>query len=661
MLARRPRPAVRFPETEAAVRPLPGCRVPRGAPAPRPFLPVAAEAGPVMVQTDFSERRRPPRFCCGVLIGLALLVFPLREAAGGDDPAATAPEIEQLVMNLGDPEYAVRETASERLASLGHQAADALLTAAEVSTDLEVALRARWLAEPQPVLQPSDPPAVASLLEALERAAGADRIRIMYRLLRLDDDAGIEPLARLVRLAPTAAGSRIAAALLAGEWQPEDPYWPTIGPRIMAGLDQSRRPAAVFLRGLVTQTMAAAPPAPDDGFEACRTALDLLDRGLELGPLAVAASDSELSGASETGRIFRRCLVELLVWSGHRDDALALAEALFDPPRPAADDDPDERAAAELQWLADHGLPEAVDLVADRLEQDDVSPLLLYAAAIAHRPAAAEEAATLAARARRQVAAAAPGDRERLQVITAITLASWGGFEWAGQAYRDLLADPDTTPERRVQASILYSELLHEQGLDEAAAAVLAAMLEPAGERAEQAALLFNRDPRSLRSRMLYFSARAEPDPAASRELLEQALEAYSRDVDALIAVYQLADNTPAEQAAAVARVARAAAQLEEEIQAVPDDPSGMNEYAWLVANTEGDLDKAIGYSRSSLESSPENGSYLDTLAHCHAAVGNLKRAVRTQWLAVRQEPHSPLIRRNYERFLSRASGARSE
>jgi len=613
----------------------------------------------VTALTDLSRHRQPLRFFGGLAGSLALLVFPVLAAADSEAPPATAATIERLVTQLGDPEYAVRESASEELASLGPQAADALLTAAEASTDLEVALRARWLADPESVVRPSDPPAVATLLEALERATGADRIRIMYRLLRLDEDAGIEPLARLVRLDPTPAGSRIAAALLAGEWQPDDPYWPGLGPRILAGLGQSQRPAAAFLRGLVAQTAAAQPA--EDGLQACRSALDLLDRGLEPGPLAAAASDSELTGAVETGRIFRRCLVELLVWSGRRDDALAVATALFEHPRLAADDDPDERAAAELQWLADHGLPEAVNLVADRLDQDDVSPLLLYAAAIARRPAAAEEAATLAERARRQVAAAAPGDRERLQLITAITLASWGGFDWAGQTYRDLLADPDATPERRVQTSILYSELLHEQGLDEAAAAVLAAILEPAGDGAEQAAILFNRDPRSLRSRMLYFSACAEPDPVASRRLLGQSLEAYARDVDALIAVYRLPDNTPEQQAEAAARIARAAAQIEEEIQAVPDDPTGKNEYAWLVANTEGDLDKAIRYSRSSLESSPENGSYLDTLAHCHAAVGNLKRAVRTQWLAVKQEPHSPLIRRNYERFLSRASGARSE
>ena len=76
------------------------------------------------------------------------------------------------------------------------------------------------------------------------------------------------------------------------------------------------------------------------------------------------------------------------------------------------------------------------------------------------------------------------------------------------------------------------------------------------------------------------------------------------------------------------------------------------------MANTEGDVAKATRYSRQSLEAAFDNASYLDTLAHCHAAGGDLEQAVRTQWLAVKQEPHSPLIRRNYERFRSRASAA---
>ena len=91
--------------------------------------------------------------------------------------------------------------------------------------------------------------------------------------------------------------------------------------------------------------------------------------------------------------------------------------------------------------------------------------------------------------------------------------------------------------------------------------------------------------------------------------------------------------------------------QLEDEINAVPDDASGYNEYAWLVANTEGDVAKATRFSKVSLLKSFDNASFLDTLAHCHAAAGRHAAAIRTQRLAKRYEPHNRTIRRNLERF----------
>ena len=94
---------------------------------------------------------------------------------------------------------------------------------------------------------------------------------------------------------------------------------------------------------------------------------------------------------------------------------------------------------------------------------------------------------------------------------------------------------------------------------------------------------------------------------------------------------------------------------IDKRIRDLPDDSVSQNEYAWLIANTEGDLAKATRYSRASLVDAFDTASYLDTLAHCHAAAGNLERAVRTQWLAVKKDPHSLLIRHNFERFRSLA------
>lgn len=594
-----------------------------------------------------------------LLVGmLGLGLVPAAQASPAVE--SEADEIASLVRQLGDVDFAVRESASTRLSEIGPAAADALLAAAELSDDLEVALRAKWLADALPLTAADDPPEVTTLLDSFAKARLAERVRIMHRLLRLDDDAGIEPLARIIRLERTATGSRIAAALLAREWQPDDPYWAGIAPKILAGLGPSRRPAAVFLRGLVAATTAAAPEAARgiDDVLACLASLDS-----EKGGEAVPGLPNESGGSARTGRIFRRCAAELLAQADLREEALAQAALLFEPAdgEVAAED---SQTVADLEWLASHGLPESVDLLADRLAEHKASPLLEYAAAIAWRsrggPDAAARAAALSASAAARLAEA--GDfTQRLQV--ALLLARFGADDWAEREYRAVLDDRESPRALRALAAVLASEFFHDRQRDTDAAAILRRELEGKDhgkdDDVEGAFMLIERDPRSVRSRMFFFeacAAAAVGNTLRQRQQLEASLRAYGKDVDTLIALYRLSDNTPAQKAEAAERVTKALAAIEEEIRALPDDPNSRNEYAWLVANTEGDIARGIEYSRLSLEQSFDSGSYLDTLAHCHAATGNFARAIRTQRLALRQDPHSHAIRRNLARFEDRVA-----
>ena len=81
---------------------------------------------------------------------------------------------------------------------------------------------------------------------------------------------------------------------------------------------------------------------------------------------------------------------------------------------------------------------------------------------------------------------------------------------------------------------------------------------------------------------------------------------------------------------------------------------SNYNQFAWLVANTEGDLDKALKASQKSLELSPDNGGYYDTLGRVYFARGNYEKAVSFQSKAVEWDPHSGLVRRQLELFRQR-------
>jgi Flp pilus assembly protein TadD len=86
-------------------------------------------------------------------------------------------------------------------------------------------------------------------------------------------------------------------------------------------------------------------------------------------------------------------------------------------------------------------------------------------------------------------------------------------------------------------------------------------------------------------------------------------------------------------------------------IDQYPDEPTFLNQWAWLVSNTEGDFAKAVEHSRHSLELAPEEPSYLDTLARCYYSAGDLENAVKTQRRAVELAPHFEVMQRQLSQF----------
>ena len=581
---------------------------------------------------------------------------PLAAAAclGAATAAATDPpaEIAALIAALGAPEAAVREQATARLAADIAPAADALLAAAESAPDPEVALRARWLLDSLPLAAAHDPPAATVALDRLEQATGAERWLALHELLRLDGHAGIEPLARLVRLDRSAAEAVTAAALLAGEWRPDAAAWRTLRGPLLAGLGSSQRPAARFLRAL------AADPEPSAA--ACDAAV------AAVAELAAAGVDPEPLG------FLRRSLAALLARAGRRDAAVAEADRLF---AVAAATGNEIRPAFDLAWLAAHGLPEAVDALLARFgERGERSPPLAYAAAIAERARGRDAEADRRAAAAH---AAVTGDEQEFaeRFRAALLLGRWGGFDWAAREYETVIDAAAAEPAEFGQACIFLAESLHDQGRDAAASAALARVLEGQGGISGKNLLeRIERSPAQTRGRMLYFAAcdaAARGDAAESRRRIEEALRIYPQEVDALIALYRMPDASPAQRAEARRLVAAAAARIEDRIEAQPDDADPYNEYAWLVANTTGDVTRAERYARVAIarnarhalearRTTPFDGgfdssSYLDTLAHCHAAAGDLAGAVRVQSLAVGLEPHGRILRLNLEAFQARA------
>lgn len=601
-----------------------------------------------------------------VVAGLACAAACVATAAGTTDD-----DIAALVRQLGDPDYGRREMAATRLESIGAPAIDQLLAAAERSGDLEVSLRANWLIETIPLDDPADTADAKALLEGYKTKSLAEQNVVMHRLLRLDDDAGIVPLARIIRLGRDPVAARIATALLVREWSPGDAYWPGMAERITAGLGSSARPCARLLTAVVAFSRA---PSSADRIAAIAMARDViasLDRQRRVDAAGVDDGEEEDGGAAitrdvgaTTRQIFERCLARMLAEAGQRDEAVAiLRTALDDAFEHGADETRTIAAVADaLVWAASHDLPEVVDgMQAHRADGSAANPVVRYAMALCERSRQQETEAERLARAAFEASNGEPVGRLR----SAILLVKWGAGDWACREYEAIVNDNESPAPQVVLASIMYSEFLHDRGRDGEAARVLRVL--HAGDQGARNPILqqMGRDQDTLAARMHYFeacAAAARGDAEAEREALERATsKPRAKDIDALIALYRLSADNPDRKAVAVARIHDALRQMEERIKQMPEETNTYNEYAWLVANTEGDFAKALRYSKQSLRESFDNASYLDTLAHCRAAAGDVPSAIRTQRLAMRHEPHNRMIRLNLERFERQVATATAE
>lgn len=606
-----------------------------------------------------------------VRIGVAGLMAAVAVVAGAAGP--TDDRIAELIQQLGDPQYGRRERAAAELDSLGVAAIDQLLAAAEVSDDLEVALRARWLVESIPVDDPGDAPAARSLLQGYKTKPLAERVVTMHWLLRLDDDTGIAPLARIARLDRDAAASRVAAALLAREWTPGDPFWPGIAERIALALGSSQRPTSRLLASLVAFSQADSADGRRAARDVARDVVAALDRSHPVDVATAvdpAVDESDISAAitrdlgRTTQRLFERSLVLMLLETGDVQEARGIIRGVFATFLAQGGDDTLQTAsnvADTLIWAAAHGLPDVVDDLPTE-GHDDVREhfVLQFARAVCERTRGNDIVAEQVARATCEQRGMSFVDRLRAGIL----LQKWGAGDWASREYAAVVDDNAAPPHQQVLASVMYAEFLHDRGRDGEAAGVLDQLVgDGAGDRAPALRQL-DRDPAQTRARADYFracAAAATGDTAAQRRALEAAAGGEAPDVDALIALYHLSDNTPEQHQATLDRIQAALDRMEEEIQQVPEDPNTYNEYAWLVSNTEGDFAKALRYSKRSLRDSFDNASYLDTLAHCHAAAGNLAAAIRTQRLAMRHEPHNRIIRLNLAALEARAAGRQPE
>ena len=604
----------------------------------------------------------------GIRLGLCFLILvcfallPARTVASsssaGDD-SISQQKVAELIAQLGDTNYAIRESATQQLRMIADHAIDQLLDAADQSNDLETALRAQWILETVSLIRPDDPPEVADLLKNFSSRSLSQQISALSRLIRLEENAGITPLARLIRTNRSASTSYLAALILLQEWRPADPYWPQLAAHVPDELAMSQRPAALLINRLIIFSQKADNPesklnARKDAFKNFETAVDQF---LELMPFK-AQTFLDYTTTREVRDLAReivvRCHARAAIQAGLPDRGVAVAKELLEF-IPKSSDKYLLTTADVLFWAAHSGLANLVNYLPESLQATiENQAITLYAAARCEQLNGNETLADEMARR----AFALSSDKTNEQMLAAVRLDHWGLVDWADREYRRVITAPTLSAQQIIPFSIQWAELLNDFDRCNEASAVLNDVLTGSHGTIKNIRVMdsLGYSKEALAARQKFFLSRADKEKnkrERERQALDKALDEYPEEIDTLIAYYHFPGLLPADKEHIVKLIQGALKKLQQRIDREPDEPNSYNEYAWLVANTEGDLLRATRYSKRSLDLVFDSASFLDTLAHCYAAAGNRNEAIRCQVVALRKDPGSNTIQKNLQKFLS--------
>lgn len=576
-----------------------------------------------------------------------LLIAATAAAATNTDHKTAASDeelvarIDRLIDQLGDNQYTVREHAQQELTKLGATAFDAL-EAVEHHRDPEVAHRARYLVQSiRAQMHEGDPPSVREKLQNYDTLSDAERLECMRQLARMSDQQGISALCRLVRFERSAQLSKLGALLIINDRRPAAADWPVRSKNILDQVTLSKRPAARWLAAY-----ARFPTRPEES----------LAEWVEL--VAEEEATARRLPTAEQRQIVAGLLRQQVIMqlSQHaREEALASLRRMmdFEPGNP-------ESLAELLQWIVTQKAWDLIDEVAERYEKHIAgNPDLLYAMAHARSAQGNEKLAD-------ELAAKAlefhPGDPQRHWQM-AYKLKEQGLAKYAEREFRAVI-ESGGDPRFAMVARVMLSDLVYDQERFSDAADLLDAVVAEMNQVAKNNNRMrvdLIRSPTEIRARACFFRSRQyaqENKPEKQLEELNKALTHDPREVDSLIALYRYGDRNPQEKQRAKELAAKAAAYYRQKINVSPKDDQLLNQYAWLIANTEGDLDEATQFSHRSVELQPAAGGYFDTLAHCYAAKKDFAKAVEYQTRAIELDPHSQEIKRAYDRFKAEAEKA---
>jgi tetratricopeptide (TPR) repeat protein len=612
-----------------------------------------------------------------------------RASAEGDDDAS--PSIARLIADLGDDNYAVRSRAEEQLLRMGPEAFDELSAAAD-SKDLEVAERVQYIIQRLQMqwVRRDDPPEVRRILARFGAESEDRRMQRVEELAKLKDGAGGAALCRIARFDASTIVSRHSATAILGLEMSADARR-TLAEKWKAEFGKSDRPPVLWIELYLREVddpqhavadWAAANEAElkvykdEKGVTDYLTVRALLNRHLE--------HCNELNLDNELAAALISCI-----------------ELYHDANQPIG---LDAGLGWAMRWIISHEKWKALTSLEDKYEHNfkQNRALLYYLAAAAASAGRSERATELAEQAfnlthpsdedsARRIFASEyaalsnlawaersdelAGAAESVRTAVASAVASLGHVDWAEREYRRVIEKNPIIDKNAMEARSDLAIWMHDREEYQAAADLLGEFCDAVDVDATARRALIaeiDDDPkfgggretvRGIEARRYFYLACVDEqrkDFEAQRTNLSRAADKFSQDPDILIALYRLPTGTDDERQAVTANIRRVASEMQEMIDDYPTAPGVYNQWAWLIANTEGDQQKAVEYSLKSLELAPEEPSYLDTLGRCYYAVGDYKNAVESQRKAVKLAPHYRVMQRQlalFEDALAKQSG----
>ncbi|QDS91918.1 hypothetical protein FF011L_06540 [Roseimaritima multifibrata] len=592
---------------------------------------------------------------------VALLLVAIGPGMGQDlSPSAEAVqaetdqqnEIRQWIERLGDESYAARARAETELRRMGLMAFD-LLHEASAHEDSEVVIAARHLVSSLQVSWASD----SDSLEVREILADygniqneAEQKTMLTRVAQIPNRAGLAALCRFVRFESNQRISREAALLvMQQEEDASESDRNQAANTILSILGANQRSPSVWLRAYADDLRRGVYDAErwQQLIESERTLADgrrdlQTDNDAVLELIRTCAQRALLAGNTETA------------------NRLALQSLDLIPPGRTALID-------AVTWALDHRFFEVVKQMQQQKPVPfEKEPLLLYATAEAYQNGGNDsQAEAIAARAVKlaplplkdsiESEKMTQDDKENLAFRhreIAIWLAARQQFPWAIREYQHIVD--------RLNIEIIVSATTRDdlsrmhQGLGQYKAAIDA--LLPIQERLRKDQE-YERQlrgveiwPTALDSRIDFLKgklATQEKKIEEAQALYRKALLSSKLNADIVIAMFRLQgdEEWQKEVNRELEKMTRTYEQFvasrehnhrrDNDAASSENLASALNQYAWLVANTAGDKRQALRYSLRSLELQPDRAMYLDTLARCHFAVGELKEAIAVQTKAV--------------------------